>query len=62
MLCVTATTQLHELGIAESDVLHTISKGLPETGLALSTAESEWVIGRLAELLGWLGDGGQPVR
>lgn len=62
MLCDTAKMRLSELGLAQSDVLHTIGNGLPDTGLDLSTSEAEWIVGRLAELLGWLDDRGQPLR
>lgn len=62
MLCEPARNRQLELGIAESDVLHTISRALPDTGLELSNTESAWVIGRLAELMGWVDENGQPVR
>jgi hypothetical protein len=35
---------------------------LPETGLELSPPEISWVTGRLAELLGWIDEQGQPLR
>ncbi len=62
MLCETASTQRHELGITESDVLHRIAASLPEAGLELSPPEISWVTGRLAELLGWIDEQGQPLR
>ena len=52
--CVeTARAMLHDLGIAESDVLERIHGGLLEPQAGLSTAEAGWVAQRLAEMLGW---------
>ena len=47
--------QLHwELGVTEADVLERIRAGLDQPGGAgLSGPEVLWVVGRLAELLGW---------
>jgi len=53
MLTETARTRLWELGITEADVLERIQRGLPGSGLALSEAETRWVVTRLAELLDW---------
>ena len=44
---------IHELGIAEEDVLRRIHRGLVEEGSPVSEAEAGWVVGRLAEHLGW---------
>jgi hypothetical protein len=48
-----ARTRLWELGIAESDVLERIGRGLQAEGSGVSAPEAAWVIRRLAELLGW---------
>ncbi len=61
MLVDTARTQLHALGIAECDVLNKIRAGLPATDLGLTDGEVGWVIGRLAETLGWVDENGQPI-
>jgi hypothetical protein len=56
MLTETASTQLWQLGVAESDVLARIGQGLQggQAGPAgVSEAEAQWVLRRLAELLGW---------
>ena len=44
---------IHELGIAEEDVLRRIHQGLAGEGSPVSAAEAGWVVGRLAEHLGW---------
>lgn len=48
-----ARTRLWELGIAESDVLERIRRGLDAEGSGVSGPEAGWVVRRLAELLGW---------
>lgn len=48
-----ASTRLWELGVAESDVLERIHRGLLAGDTALPAPEAQWVICRLAELLGW---------
>ncbi len=53
MLTEHALDKLHELGITEGEVLARIALGLAADGSALSSAEAGWVVGRLAELLGW---------
>lgn len=60
MLGETARAQLHDLGITEGDVLARIRSGLPDTGLGLTDGEMDWLIGRLAETLGWLDADGRP--
>jgi hypothetical protein len=53
MLTETAQEQKWSLGIDDADVLDRIARGLPDCGLELEPAEREWVVARLAELLGW---------
>lgn len=53
MLTDTARTKLWELQATEADVLERIGRGLAEGPLQLSAAEAQWVLHRLAELLGW---------
>ena len=48
-----ASTKLFELGVTEGDVLERIQRGLLAGDAAVSPDEAEWVIRRLAELLGW---------
>jgi hypothetical protein len=53
LLTETASLTLWQLGITEADVLQRVQRGLltPESGV--SAAEAQWVLQRLAELLGW---------
>ncbi|MBX3625692.1 MAG: ATPase with chaperone activity [Rhizobacter sp.] len=53
MLTETASTQLWQLGVAESDVLERIGQGLQGGQAGVDEAEAQWVLRRLAELLGW---------
>ena len=53
MLTDTAQSRLWELGIAEHDVLERIRDGLLGGQVDVNAAEAEWVMHRLAELLGW---------
>lgn len=53
MLVDTASTRRAELGLAEDLVLERVRRGLDEPPLGLSPAEADWVLRRLAELLGW---------
>jgi hypothetical protein len=53
MLTDTASTQLWDLGITEADVLERIGRGLGAGGVEVSESEAQWVVRRLAELLGW---------
>jgi hypothetical protein len=53
MFVDTAQTKLWELGISESDVLERIHAGLAAGAGGVETNEAQWVICRLAELLGW---------
>ncbi len=65
MLTETAQERLHALGIAESDVLERIGRGLVAPGTIVDAAEARWVLRRLAELLDWppldSGDGNEPA-
>ena len=53
MLSETARDRLFALGITEADVLERIRHGLLEAGSPVSAREAGWVVGRLAEVLGW---------
>ena len=53
MLGETAREKLLALGITQADVLDRIGRGLLEPGSPVSAREAGWVIGRLAEVLGW---------
>jgi hypothetical protein len=55
MLVDTAQTKLWELGITESDVLARIHTGLLAGAGGVQASEAQWVMCRLAELLGWYG-------
>ncbi|MBE0594927.1 MAG: ATPase with chaperone activity [Gemmatimonadales bacterium] len=48
-----ARTLLWQLGIAEEDVLERIGLGLAEESSGLEPPEAQWVVCRLAGLLGW---------
>lgn len=48
-----ASAKLFELGVTEGDVLERIQRGLSAGDASVSPAEAEWVVRRLAELLGW---------
>jgi hypothetical protein len=53
LLTEQATNKLWELGITEADVLERIHQGLADDEIGLTAAEAQWVILRLAEILGW---------
>ena len=53
VLSETAGDKLFALGITEADVLDRIRRGLLEPCSPVSAPEAGWVIGRLAEVLGW---------
>ena len=53
LLTEQATNKLWELGITETDVLERIHQGLGDVDIGLTAAEAQWVILRLAEILGW---------
>lgn len=48
-----ADTQHWSNGVAEALVLQRVHQGLLGGGAGVNEAEAEWVIRRLAELLGW---------
>jgi hypothetical protein len=54
-----AQTKLWELGVTAQDVLERTHSGLLSEPSNVTPAEAEWVMRRLAELLGW--DGARPV-
>jgi hypothetical protein len=56
LLTEQASNKLWELGITEADVLERISQGLHGEGIGLSAVEAQWVVRRLAEILGWSND------
>ena len=53
MLTEQANAKLWELGITEVDVLERIYQGLTVANVGLTMPEAQWVVTRLAELLGW---------
>ena len=53
MLTEHASARLFELGVEESDVLERIHRGLLAGDATVSEPEAQWVVRRLAELLGW---------
>lgn len=52
MLVDKAQTRRWQLGITEADVLERMAQGLQASDV-FSPAEAQWVMTRLAELLGW---------
>jgi hypothetical protein len=52
MLVEPARARYLAMGITEADVLERTAQGL-STSDVFSAAESQWVLRRLAELLGW---------
>lgn len=56
LLTEQASNKLWELGITEADVLERMSQGLHGEEIGLSAAEAQWVVRRLAEILGWSND------
>ncbi len=53
LLTTTARDMEFSLGIAESDVLSRCQLGLLGEGAVVTAPEAQWVVCRLAELLGW---------
>ena len=53
MLTEHAQTLLFDLGGTEAEVLTRCRRGLGADAAVLSEKEADWVISRLAELLGW---------
>lgn len=47
------STRLGELGVTQADVLARTHRGLIAGDATVTPAQAEWVIRRLAELLGW---------
>jgi hypothetical protein len=56
-LYVTAQALHHDDGLAPSDVLAGMAQALSGPDAGLAPAEPEWVVRRLAELLGWADPG-----
>ena len=56
MLTEQANAKLWELGITEADVLERIYQGLTVADVGVNAREAQWVVTRLAELLGWQTD------
>ena len=54
-----AQAKLWELGVTERDVLERTHAGLLTEPSSVTPTEAEWVLRRLAELLGW--DGAWPA-
>ena len=53
LLTDTAATQQWQLGVTEADVLQRVHQGLQLDTSLVSAPEAQWVVCRLAELLGW---------
>jgi hypothetical protein len=53
MLTEAAKSMLFSLSLAEQDVLVKCRQGLLSDGAVVTAPEADWVIRRLAELLGW---------
>ncbi|MDL2338619.1 MAG: ATPase with chaperone activity [Pseudomonadota bacterium] len=53
MLVDHARAKLFELGVTEHDVLERTHRGLLVEGSTFSADEANWLVRRLAELLGW---------
>ena len=53
MLTEHASSKVFELGVAETDVLERVHRGLLGPGAVVNDDEAWWVVHRLAELLGW---------
>lgn len=53
MLTQTAGEMQFKLGIAESDVLQRVHQGLQGDAAVVEAHEAQWVVCRLAELMGW---------
>ena len=53
MLTEQATAKFWELGITQTDVLERIYQGLTVADVGVNLREAQWVVTRLAELLGW---------
>jgi hypothetical protein len=53
MLTTTAGEMQWSLGITENDVLRQCHRGLLGDTAVVSAEEAQWVVSRLAELMGW---------
>lgn len=53
LLTTTAKDMEFSLGLAESDVLSRVRQGLHGEAAVVTPPEAQWVVCRLAELLGW---------
>lgn len=53
MLTTTAGEMQWSLGITENDVLRQCHRGLLSDAAVVSADEAQWVVSRLAELMGW---------
>lgn len=53
LLTDTASTMQFQLGITENDVLERVKLGLADEHAPVNATEVQWVLSRLAELLGW---------
>jgi hypothetical protein len=53
MLITTAGEMQWSLGITEDDVLQQCHRGLLGDAAVVSASEAQWVVSRLAELMGW---------
>lgn len=53
MLIETAREKHFAIGVDEADVLGRIRSGLMVDALLVSEPEAQWIVRRLAELLGW---------
>jgi hypothetical protein len=56
LLTEQALNKLWELGITQADVLERMHQGLDSEDIGLTAAEAQWVVLRLAEILGWNND------
>ena len=56
MLAETAKNMQFSLGISEHEVLVRIQRGLTGDDAVVSVPEAQWVMQRLAELVGWVFD------
>lgn len=54
MLTEPTANRLWELGITEDDAMERTHRGLLDEAVGLTSAEAQWVVRRLAELLGWV--------
>jgi hypothetical protein len=60
MLMEQAAAVLFKSGGSEQEVLAKMQAGLSEAGSPVSPAEAQWVVLRIAEILGWQAPAPQP--